>query len=376
MTMQVGLTASPDELAQLRRSAHDALDRLYPLDEAHRTAGRPESQDLELWDRVTGLGWAGLAVSDEVGGAGYGIAEQAVVFEELGWHLFPTALVPTAVATAGIAQAAHLTESALDLVSFASEGRRATVAFEQLNMVGRSVPILTSTATVASVHGSAGWVLEGLASDEIVLAAADEGSGQMGLLRLNRDTPGVSVTAVPTMDRTRNIARVDLEDVRLPKSAVICVGEQAHATITRMQDLAAIAIACDCAGGASRILEITLDYVRQRRQFGRAIGSFQAIKHKCADMYVAVQGCRSIIDAAVETALQGWSEESTATASAAKAYCADSYAQVAGTAVQLHGGIGFTWEGDPQLFLKRAKLNQHLWGSSAWHRARAGRALF
>ena len=184
---------------------------------------------------------------------------------------------------------------------------------------------------------------------------------------LPADTPGIERRLLPTMDQTRKQAEIAFHDVRVPAAALLGGDGEGWPILCRTLDLAAVALAAEQLGGAQRCLDMSVDYAKQRVQFGRPIGSFQAIKHKCADMLLRVESARSA------SYYAGWAAgvnepELPALASLAKAYCSDTYFHCAAEAIQIHGGVGFSWEHDVHLYFKRAKSSETLLGDATYHR--------
>jgi alkylation response protein AidB-like acyl-CoA dehydrogenase len=220
-----------------------------------------------------------------------------------------------------------------------------------------------------------GWILDGaktyvldghIAGLVLVAAWLDE---RLGLFTVEGDAPGLRRTAYTTLDQTRRLARLDFTGVRAR-----LIERDARPVLERVLDLAAVALAAEQLGGAQRGLEMTVDYVKVRHQFGRPIGGFQAIKHRCADLFVLVESARSAVLQAAAVADER-PDELPAAAALVKAYCSDAYFHVAGETIQLHGGIGFTWEHDAHLYFKRAKASQEMFGPPARHRDRLARLV-
>ena len=176
------------------------------------------------------------------------------------------------------------------------------------------------------------------------------------------------------MDATRRLASLRLEGVRVPTASRLGEAGQGASALARTLDLAIIALAAEQVGGAQRCLDLSVAYAKEREQFGRPIGSFQAIKHKCADMMVQVESARSAAYYAGCVAADGESDLAQV-ASIAKAYCSEAYMACSGEAIQIHGGVGFTWEYDPHLYFKRAQASEQMFGTPAHHRERIARAL-
>ena len=202
-------------------------------------------------------------------------------------------------------------------------------------------------------------------------SAGEEG---VSLFVVPADTAGIERSALPTMDQTRRLAQIELRDVRVPASALMGEEGAAWPALRKTLDLAAVALAAEQVGGAQKCLDHSVEYAKERIQFGRPIGSFQSIKHKCADMMVLVESARSA------SYYAGWAasenaEDLPVAAALAKAFCSDTYFHCAAQSVQIHGGVGFTWEYDVHLYFKRAKSTEILFGSPAYHRERVAQHM-
>jgi len=220
-------------------------------------------------------------------------------------------------------------------------------------------------------------VLDGHTADRLIVAARSPGStgaDGVSLLLVPGDATGLTRARRPTLDQTRRLARIRLDGVRVPESALLGDEGAAAPALARTLDLAAIALAAEQVGGAQRCLDMSVAYAKERVQFGRPIGSFQAIKHKCADMMVQVESARSAVYFAACVAAEE-SAEVAESASLAKAYCSDAYFECAAQAIQIHGGVGFTWEYDVHLHFKRAKASETFLGDPTWHRERIARGI-
>jgi alkylation response protein AidB-like acyl-CoA dehydrogenase len=224
--------------------------------------------------------------------------------------------------------------------------------------------------------GEKRFVSDAVSADLLLVPVRSEGSGEAGVscLLVERDAGGVEILPTAYNDMTRKVATVRFRGTALPGSSLL--GERAGAWpwLSRVLDFAKVALCAEMLGGAERAMELSVDYAKQREQFGRPIGSFQAIQHKCANQLVKVEGMRS---ATLYAAWSGAAEEPDAHTSAclAKAYCSEAYAAVAADAIQIHGGLGFTWEQDPHLFYKRAKADELLFGSPSENRELAAREI-
>ncbi|MEV4258791.1 acyl-CoA dehydrogenase family protein, partial [Spirillospora sp. NPDC049652] len=320
--------------------------------------GTRDGLDRALWRRMAGeLGLQGLAVPEAHGGSGFGVRELAVVFEEMGRVLYCGPFL----ATVGLALPALQAAGATRLLPGVADGSTiATLAWTE-DGHWSAPPAMSWEDGVLS--GTKTFVLDGHIA-ELVLVAARHG-GTTALFAVDGDAPGLTRTPLPTLDQTRKLARLDFD--RVPARLLTGDGD---AALARARDVAVALLAAEQVGGAERALEMTVDYVKVRKQFGRAIGSFQAVKHRCADMFVRVESARSAMLNAAEAADTGTPGELAVATALAKAFCSDAYFHVAAETIQLHGGIGFTWEHDAHLYFKRAKASQELFGPPAEHRRR------
>ncbi|GAA3146855.1 acyl-CoA dehydrogenase family protein [Planomonospora alba] len=341
----------------------------------------PGGLDHALWRRLTGeLGLAGLAVPEVFGGAGAGLLEIAIVVEELGAFLLPVPYLASALTAALLAELAGggAGTGAAAGTNFATDTDVAGGAgFAAKHLPGLADGSLIGALACAEVaaggspgvrlgaegrlYGTAGHVLGGDVADVLLVAAAS-GDGVM-LCGVRRDAPGLAVSVPPVLDPTRPQARITFTGT--PATPLGVDGRRAV-------ELLWTALAVESAGAARRCLSDTVDHLRRRRQFGRALGSFQALKHRCADLAVEIESAVSTAYYAAWAAAES-PEEAAVVAPLAKAHCADVFWHAAAESMQLHGGIGFTWEHDAHLYLKRAKSTQLLYGAPAYLRGLVGR---
>jgi alkylation response protein AidB-like acyl-CoA dehydrogenase len=331
--------------------------------------------DEVVWQQMAGqLGLHGIAVPEQYGGAGAGLCELAVVFEEMGAALlcspfFSTvAMAIPAIVTSGDDQA--MTDYLPALVDGTST---ATLALNgRLDAWDPAAVSLRARRDGDGfrVSGDAALVLDGHTAD-LVLVAADSGTG-ISLLAIAPDADGVTREPLATLDRTRKLARIAFDGA----AARLIGGEGAAAAgLAQTFDLAVVALAAEQVGAAQRCLDMAVDYARERIQFGRAIGSFQAVKHRCADMLVLVEGARSAAVHAAEAAEAADKRELSKAASVAKMACSEAFLNVALDNMRIHGGIGFTWEHDAHLYVRRAKATQLILGSPDFHAERLAKLV-
>ena len=324
--------------------------------------------DPDLWHAFAAMGLAGLLVPAEYGGAGAGPVEIGLVAEQMGRALAVSPFLATAVLVPSLlAELDDWREAAAVLPRIAAGELIATAAFAE-DGSARLPARLDTTARADGagfrLTGAKRFVLDGPAAQVVyVLAGTDRGSA---VFAVDADAPGVTVTPLTTVDPTRKLGRVHLTDA--PARLVGEPGRGVEALGAAL-DCAAVALVGEQAGGAHRAVEMATDYAKTRYQFGRAIGSFQAVKHLCADMLLEAE---SAVSAArfVAGAFADRSPSRLADLALAQAYCSEAFVFVAAANIQVHGGIGFTWEHPAHLYLRRARGDAQLLGQPSWHRER------
>jgi alkylation response protein AidB-like acyl-CoA dehydrogenase len=358
-------TLTADEATELSRSVRAVCDRLATEERVRRVAFDGSGFDAELWHVLCGqVGVTAIALPEEHGGAGYGASALGVVAHELGRALAPVPLVASAVLATGL-----LLDTAPDDVLTARlpalvSGERTAAAVITGTGGAWARTAVTLTATDAdgwTVTGSARHVLHGACADDLVVVATVD--GEPALFLLERTGDGVEVQAEKVLDGTRPMAGITLLDV--PATRLTGDGP-VDDVIARNVDRALAVLSAEQVGSCERVLEIATEYARTRQQFGRPIGGFQAIKHKCADMLVDLEWARSASQAALES-VDAADGESGWRASMAKAVCSESLRSATHANVQIHGGIGFTWENSAQLYLKRARTDEVVFGGPGPH---------
>ncbi|MFC9490318.1 acyl-CoA dehydrogenase family protein [Streptomyces hydrogenans] len=350
-----------DEQEELRAAVRQSLGR-----HAGEAAWRPLTEQI---------GVAGLAVPEEYGGAGCGAVEVHVVMEELGRELSPVPYLGSAVLAVQTLLAAGAAEECAALLPGLVSGE-ATAALAWAE-TGTWDPEAIRAGAVAGPDG--GWLLTGVkehvldgtrAATLLVAARTDAG---VSLFAVAGDAPGVGREETVPMDTTRAQARVVLAGA--PGRLLGADGDGGR-VLRHVLDLACTALAAEQVGAAARCLELTVAYAGERVQFGRPIGSFQAVKHRLADAYVRVESARSAALGAAFAAADGArGTELTRLAASAKSVCSEAFSEVAGEMIQLHGGIGITWEHDAHRYFKRAHGSARLFGRPHWHRSRLATAL-
>jgi alkylation response protein AidB-like acyl-CoA dehydrogenase len=356
-----------EEQEELRSSVRRFCESRSASAEVRRLMETSEGYSPPVWSQMANqLGLQGLAIPERYGGAGFGYVELAIVLEEMGRVL----LCAPYFATVAMAVNALLTSGDEDACSAYLPGIASGETIATLALAEDSGRWDEEGVTLHAERMGDGWALDGHKSfvvdggiASLVLVAARTWSG-VSLFAVDGGAAGLTRTALETLDQTRKLAR--LEFARTPARLV---GDDGGAWpgLSRTLDLAAIALAAEQVGGAQRCLDMSVEYAKVRYQFGRPIGSFQVIKHRCADMLLEVESARAAAQHAAWAAADESAEVPVA-ASLAKATCSDAYFRAAADNIQIHGGIGFTWEHDAHLYFKRAKSSQLFLGDAAYHR--------
>ena len=366
--------AFSEEQEELRKVVRDFLDNKSDEATVRELMDTTEGYDPAVWTQMgEQMGLQGLVIPEEYGGSGYSFVELIVVLEEMGRRLLCAPYFSTVVlAGQTLLHSGDEDAKKAHLPGIASGETIATVAYTEPN--GRwdeSAVTMEATADGSSykLNGEKLYVLDGHTADLIITAART--SAGVSLFAVAGDADGLTRTALSTMDQTRKQARLEYSDV---SGTLIGTDGGGWDVLSMVLDLAAVALAAEQVGGGQEVLESAVQYAKDRVQFGRPIGSFQAIKHKCADMMVAVESARSALYYAACIADDG-SDDLSTNASLAKAWCSEAYFQCAADNIQIHGGVGFTWEYEPHLYFKRARASESWLGDPAFHRERVARAI-
>ncbi len=361
-----------EEQEMLRQSARQFLETECAMTYVRKMMDDDTGYTEDQWKKMADLGWTGLIFPEQYGGSGLNMVDLVVVLEEMGRVVMPGPFYAT-VLLGGLA---------LDLGGSAAQKQR-------------YLPDLCSgklKTTLAHVEESGRWDAEGITmpakkdgagyslsgtklfvpdahNADLLVVAARTGKGADGvtLFLVDAKQPGVQVTVLKTMDQTRKLCEVNLKNVKVGVDAVLGKAGQGWALLDRVIDRAKVGMCAEMCGGAQKVLEISVEYAKVREQFGRPIGSFQAIQHKCANMMVQTESAKSATYYAAWAVANDVPEAHLA-ACMAKAYCSDAYRMVSAEGIQIHGGIGFTWEHDMHIYFKRAKSSEVTFGDATWNR--------
>jgi acyl-CoA dehydrogenase len=372
------VSAGAEELGLLRDSVRDALRDLSPPEEVRRQMETERGWDPKSWQRLCGeLGIAGLAVPEEYGGGGFSYVELGIVFEEAGRVLLCAPLLSTAGLAVPLLLALDDEDARRDYLPGLCDGSMAATAVVS-DAAGRSWPDVTPIEAVTQngewrLSGAAGFVIDGAHAD-LFLVPARTAEG-LAVFAVETGSAGPAVTPLVTLDPTRRQTALDFDAVPARRLAAT----DAAASLAQALDVARAMLACEQAGGAVRCLETVVEYTKTRVQFGRPIGSFQAVKQRAAEMLIKVESARSAAMAAAQSAAEAAAQPIAApeglrdlpapavTAAIAKSYCSEAYVFASGETIQLHGGIGFTWEHDAHLYYKRAWTSREMFGRPEDH---------
>jgi alkylation response protein AidB-like acyl-CoA dehydrogenase len=366
----------------LRATARKFLESECPSEFVRARMAEPAGVTDQFWAKLAEQGWLGLIYPEQYGGAGLGFVDLTVLMEEMGRAVMPGPFFSTVLLGGLTILEAGSDAQKKEWLGKISQGTaKATLAFTEPNARWDAAAV-AATATEAggtfTLNGTKLFVLDAHVADVIVVAARtregkrpEEG---LSLFLVPKATRGLEVKLLPTMDQTRKLCEVRLKDVTLGADALVGPKDGAWAPLSRVLDRATVALCAESCGGAQRVLDMTTDYAKIRIAFGKPIGSYQGVKHKAADMLVDVENAKSL------TYYAAWAvdenvPEAPLAASMAKAYVSDAFRKTAGAGIQLHGGIGFTWEHDLHLYFKRAKSSEFTFGDASYHRERVAQLI-
>ena len=361
-----------EEQEMLRQSARSLLERECPSAHVRQMMDDERGYSPELWRKMAGLGWLGLVLPEEHGGAGLNYVDLVVVAEEMGRVLLPSPFIWTLMFAEAINRAGSEEQKGRFLPAIARGELIATPAHLEAKGSWKRDGI-----AMAARKSGAGFVLEGdklfvndaHVADFFLVAARTGGKrgGGVTLFAIDAKRPGITVTPLKTMDQTRKLGAVAMRGVKASAADVVGEVNNGWPVLEAAIDRAKVALAAEMMGGAQKVLETTVEYTKVREQFGRPIGSFQAVQHKCANMMVDVEGAKSAVYYAAWAVSNDAADARTA-AAVAKAAASDAYRRTAADGIQVHGGIGFTWEHDMHLYFKRAKSSEFTFGDANFNR--------
>jgi alkylation response protein AidB-like acyl-CoA dehydrogenase len=377
--MDIGFS---EEQELLRDTARKFLDSECPTQFVRRMMDTDDAVTDEFWRQLAENGWLGITYPEDVGGSGLGLVDLVVLMEEIGRAVMPGPYPATVLlGGAAIATAGSPAQRREWLPRIAAGEVKATLALTEPNARWDAAGI-TATAREArggfTLSGGKMFVPDAHLADVLVVAGRSRDGSTMedgvSVFLVSKDAPGLAIRRLPSVDETRKLCEVKLDSVTVPGSALLGELHQGWAPLQRVIDRAAVALSAEMCGAAQRVLEMTVDYAKLRVAFGKPIGTYQGVKHKCADMLVDIENAKSLTYYAAWAVDEGEAEAPLAV-SMAKAAASDAGRKVCAAGIQLHGGIGMTWEHDLQLYLKRAKADEVAFGDATWHRERIARLM-
>ena len=371
--MQFGLTETQQTL---KNTVRKFLAAECPIAEVRRLMETGTAFDPALWRKIAEQGWTGIILPEEYGGFGMGMVEMAAALEEMGRALLPGPFFSTVLMAGPLLEAAaNGTEKQEYLSAVSSGDAKATVALLEDSASWSPDAIRMQAASSAgnyTLNGRKLFVSDAAVADFLICAARL--NGELALFLVPAKTHGLRTTDLPAMDSTRKLYEVAFESLSVPRQNLLAEGKPARAALDHMLDVATVGLVAEMTGGMQRLLEMTVEYAKTRKQFGRPIGQFQAVQHLCADMLVYTESSRSAAYYAA-WAIQEAVPEARLAVSIAKAYASDAYREVGNRAIQVHGGMGFTWENDAHLFYRRAKASELAFGDATYHRERIAKLV-
>ena len=362
--MQFGLTETQQTL---KNTVRKFLAAECPLAEVRKQMETQTAFDGALWRKIAEQGWTGIIFPEEYGGFGMGMVEMAATLEEMGRALLPGPFSSTVLAAGSLIEAAGNDGQKKKYLSAICRGEaKASVALLE-DSASWSPDAVQMKAAGLTLNGRKLFVPDAAVADFLIVVARMDGN--LALFVVPANAPGLRITNLPAMDATRKLYEVTFDNVA---AELLAQGSHARTALDRALDIATVGLVAEMTGGMQRLLEITVEYAKTRKQFGRAIGEFQAVQHQCADMLVYTESSRSAAYYAAYAIQEGIPEARLAV-SVAKAYASDAYREVGNRAIQIHGGMGFTWENDVHLFYRRAKASEVAYADAGFHRERVAK---
>ena len=361
--MQFGLTETQQ---MLKNSAHAFFPAECPMPEVRRLTELDGAYDAALWRKIADQGWTGIIFPEEHGGMGLGLVEMAVAAEEMGRALLPGPFFSTVFLAGALLDA--LPEWRHRVENICAGEERATLALlEDTARWDRDAVRLSLTS--GRITGRKLFVPDA-ATAGLLLCAARYGE-ELAIVQIDPRGRGVAIRPMPAMDRTRQLYSIEFDRAAVE---ILAAGPAAETALDRATDIACVALASEMTGAMQRVLEITVEYAKTRKQFGKPIGQFQAVQHLCADMLVLTESSRSAACYAA-WALQEGAPGARTAVSVAKSYAGEACREAINRGIQVHGGMGFTWENDLHLYYRRAKASEIAFGDAAFHRERIARSI-
>lgn len=359
-----------------KRSARELFAQECPPALVREMIEKESPYSETLWSKLVEQGWTGLIFDEDAGGLGLGMVEMAVAFEEMGRALVPGAFLSTVPLAGVLIDRAGMPAAREWYLQSICEGRtKATVA-----LLEDSARWEVDAVTMRATETAGGLTLSGkklFVSDaevaEVIITAARLGS-ELVLAIVPRNASGITVKYMPGMDASRRLCEVTYHDVQVPGGDMLARGHAAEVALTHAIDVATLALAAEMVGGMEWLLDVSVEYAKTRKQFGKPIGQFQAVQHHCANMLLMTESARSAVYYAAWV-MGNNPKEAPLAVSMAKAYASDAYREAGNLGIQVHGGIGFTWDENLHFYYKRAKASELMFGDATYHRERIARLV-
>ena len=372
--MDIGFS---EEQQLLRDTARKFLDSVCTTKFVRERMATAEAVTPDFWARLAEQGWLGINFPEEDGGSGLGLVDLVVLMEEMGRAVMPGPYLATALlGGAAIREAGTPAQRRQYLPALAEGKLKATLAATEANARWDAAGVTMNAQPLRGGYNLSGtklFVPDAHLADIIVVAARTRDGSTMedgvSLFLVPKDATGLGIAPMASIDETRKLCEMRFANVAVPQTALLGGLHEGWPALARVYDGAAVALAAEMCGGAQRVLDLTVDYAKLRETFGKPIGSYQGVKHKCADMLVEVENAKSLTYYAA-WAIDEKQPDAPLAVSMAKAYASDASRKVSNAGIQLHGGIGMTWEHDLHLYMKRAKASEVAFGDAAWHRER------
>jgi alkylation response protein AidB-like acyl-CoA dehydrogenase len=359
----------------LQQSAREFFARECPLERVRELMAGETAFDERLWRAMAEQGWTGLLVPEEFGGLGLGLIELACVAEEMGRACLPGPFLSTVWAAALIERAGSEGQRAQYLEKIAAGELKATVA--QLEASADWQPAAVEMVAEKNgkdcvLRGRKEFVTDAAVADLVIVVA--RGADGLVLLPVEKGARGMTITATPGIDATRKLYAIDFDGVSVPEADTLAFAPRVAEALESATDVATVALCAELLGGMQWTLETTVEYAKTRQQFGKPIGTYQAVQHRCADMFLWTESSRSAAYYAAWAVAENDPSARLAVA-LAKAYCSDAGREVGNNGIQAHGGIGFTWEHNLHLFYKRAKGAEIMFGDASYQREKLAKLV-
>jgi alkylation response protein AidB-like acyl-CoA dehydrogenase len=378
--MHFGLTETQQAI---KNSARQFLAAECPMPEVRRLMETETAFDQALWSKFAAQGWTGIIFPEKYDGAGLGMVEMCAVLEEMGRAVVPGPFTSTVLLAGSLLDHAGSGEQKHKYLSALCRGEaRSTLALLEKSASWDldAIQLEARGSHQSGPSPSDGYVLNGeklFVSDATVadfLLVAARIQGDLAVFIVPGDQPGLEMMPTPGLDLTRRLHRVSFANVVLRAESLLCRGERARRALEAALDVACLGVAAEMVGGLQSLVDLTVAYAKTRKQFGRPIGTFQAVQHQCADMLVLLEGSRSALYYAAWALSENDPAARTAI-SVAKTYGSEAYRHAGNKSIQVQGGMGFTWENDAHLYYRRAKASEIAFGDAAFHRERIAQSL-